>query len=182
MYTYKTDKILASWVWTGVLPPTSIGQDFIQITKLPPLSPFMMNSCVEMKQRTVNWERISETGGRLQIRGVRLDTVVTEYLFSRFGSLIGLLGKTFTICLKPASHPAVFLFLSWTITISIGPSQVTDCLYISSVTSNQYVVKHYTFQISYFIRPAAIQEKKKKRRNIHIRSHCIFVIYNLNCS
>lgn len=55
----------------------------------------MMNSCVEMKQRTVNWERMSEVGGRLKICGVRVDTVVTEYLFSRSGTLIGLIVKTF---------------------------------------------------------------------------------------
>lgn len=55
----------------------------------------MMNSCVEMKQRTVNWERMSEVEGRLKIRGVRVDTVVTEYLFSRSGSLIGVIVKTF---------------------------------------------------------------------------------------
>lgn len=72
--------------WSGFHP---------EITKLHPLSLFMMNSCVEMKQRTVNWERMSEVGGRLKICGVRVDTVVTEYLYSRSGSLIGLIVKTF---------------------------------------------------------------------------------------
>lgn len=55
----------------------------------------MMNSCVEMKQRTVKWERMSEVGGRLKICGVRVDTVVTEYHFSRSGTLIGLIVQTF---------------------------------------------------------------------------------------
>lgn len=69
----------------------------------------MMNSCVEMKQRTVNWERISEMGGRLQICGVRVDTIVTEYLFSRFGGLIGLIGKTFMDLLKTCIPPGGIL-------------------------------------------------------------------------
>lgn len=82
-----------------------------RITKLPPLSLFMMNSCVEMKQRTVNWERISEMGGKLQICGVRVAMVVTEYLFSRFGSLIGSIGKTFMDLLETCI-PSCGIFIS----------------------------------------------------------------------
>lgn len=69
----------------------------------------MMNSCVEMKQRNINWEGISEMGGRLQIFGVRVDTVVTQYLFSRSGSLIGLIGKTYMDLLETCIPPCGIL-------------------------------------------------------------------------
>lgn len=88
--------------------------------------------------------------GMLQIRGVSADTVVTAFLSSTFGSLIGL-AKYSQICLKQALYTVVFLFLRQSITITIRPSQATDYQYTASITSNQYVVKHKYFRycISY---------------------------------
>lgn len=107
---YKMDKILAhgyEWEFCHLLQWARISS---RITKLPPLLLFMMNSCVEMEQRTANWERISEMGERLQIWGISVDTVVTEYLFSRSGSLIRLTGKTLIDLLETCIPPCRILF------------------------------------------------------------------------
>lgn len=112
-----------------------------RITKLPPLSLLMMNSCVEMKQRTVNSERISEMREECC---KSVESVWTQLWqgpqYSRFSNSIGLT-KYSWICLILALHTAVFLFLSWNMTTFIRTNQVADYLYKAGIAYNQYVAK-----------------------------------------